>query len=97
MTRLKLHYDGWLALPPAFRRALGLSTGAPLEAELIDGAIVLRPVAKTTPKAKAATAAGPEQARERGRGRGTNARHAAQARAATQGTRRRAARARLGA
>ena len=46
MTTLKLHYDGWLALPPAFRRALGSGTGALLEAELVDGAIVLRPVAK---------------------------------------------------
>jgi antitoxin component of MazEF toxin-antitoxin module len=59
---LKLHYDGWLALPATFRRALGLATGTALEAELVDGAIVLRPVAKTTAKAKAAAAAGPEQA-----------------------------------
>jgi bifunctional DNA-binding transcriptional regulator/antitoxin component of YhaV-PrlF toxin-antitoxin module len=46
VTTLKLHYEGWLALPPAFRQKLGLSTGAALEAELVDGTIVLRPSSK---------------------------------------------------
>ncbi len=46
MTTLKLHYEGWLALPAAFRQKLGLSTGAALEAELVDGTIVLRPLSK---------------------------------------------------
>ena len=46
MTTLKLHYEGWLALPAAFRQKLGLSTGMALEAELIDGTIVLRPSSK---------------------------------------------------
>ena len=41
MPTLKLHYDGWLALPAAFRQALGLSSGDRLEAELVDGALVL--------------------------------------------------------
>ena len=62
VTTLKLHYDGWLALPPAFRRALGSGTGDLLEAELVDGAIVLRPVAKGARQTKAAMASGPEQA-----------------------------------
>ena len=45
MTTLKLHYDGWLALPAALRRKLGLDEGATLELELVDGTIVLRPSA----------------------------------------------------
>ena len=43
MTTLKLHYDGWLALPADFRRKLGLGKGQALEAQLVGGAIVLRP------------------------------------------------------
>src|SRR4051794_11706955 len=43
VTTLKLHYDGWLALPAALRRKLGLGDGAALELELVDGTIVLRP------------------------------------------------------
>ena len=43
MPRLKVHYDGWVALPEAFRRKLGLERGDDLEAELVDGTIVLRP------------------------------------------------------
>jgi bifunctional DNA-binding transcriptional regulator/antitoxin component of YhaV-PrlF toxin-antitoxin module len=56
VTRLKIHYDGWLALPPALRRQLGLGTNDLLEAELVDGAIVLRPAAKAAgvPKPKSA-------------------------------------------
>jgi bifunctional DNA-binding transcriptional regulator/antitoxin component of YhaV-PrlF toxin-antitoxin module len=43
VTTLKLHYDGWLALPAALRRKLGLGKGVALEVELVDGTIVLRP------------------------------------------------------
>src|SRR4051794_4480327 len=43
VTTLKLHYDGWLALPAALRRRLGLDKGTALEVELVDGTIVLRP------------------------------------------------------
>jgi bifunctional DNA-binding transcriptional regulator/antitoxin component of YhaV-PrlF toxin-antitoxin module len=46
VTTLKLHYEGWLALPAAFRQKLGLSKGAALEAELVGGTIVLRPAAR---------------------------------------------------
>ena len=46
MATLKLHYDGWLALPADLRRKLGLASGDRLEAELAGGAIVLRPAAK---------------------------------------------------
>src|SRR5690349_12456645 len=44
MPRLKLHFDGWIALPEAFRRKLGLERGEDIEAELVDGTIVLRPL-----------------------------------------------------
>jgi bifunctional DNA-binding transcriptional regulator/antitoxin component of YhaV-PrlF toxin-antitoxin module len=43
VTTLKLHYDGWLALPADFRRKLGLGKGQALEAQLVGGTIVLRP------------------------------------------------------
>lgn len=42
--RIKHYYDGWLALPPIIRRQLGLGTNSVLEAELVDGAVVLQPV-----------------------------------------------------
>jgi hypothetical protein len=42
MTRIKLRYDGWLALAAALRRQLSIDTGDTLEAEVVDGAIVLR-------------------------------------------------------
>ena len=45
MTTLKLHYDGWLALPAGLREKLGLKSGDRLEAELIGGTLVLRPAA----------------------------------------------------
>ena len=43
MATLKLYYDGWLVLPAGLRRTLDLESGDWLEAELVDGAIVLRP------------------------------------------------------
>jgi bifunctional DNA-binding transcriptional regulator/antitoxin component of YhaV-PrlF toxin-antitoxin module len=43
MPRLKLHFDGWLSLPAPFRQQLGLDAGDALDAELVDGTIVLRP------------------------------------------------------
>jgi antitoxin component of MazEF toxin-antitoxin module len=43
MPRLKLHFDGWLSLPAHFRQQLGLDAGDEIEAELVDGTIVLRP------------------------------------------------------
>jgi AbrB family looped-hinge helix DNA binding protein len=46
MPTLKLHYEGWVSLPAALRRKLGLSSGDRLEADLVDGTIVLRPAAK---------------------------------------------------
>ena len=43
LTTLKLHYDGWLGLPANLCRMLDLASGDRLEAELVDGAIMLRP------------------------------------------------------
>jgi antitoxin component of MazEF toxin-antitoxin module len=45
MTILKLYYGGWLALPAALCRKLGVGTGDRLEAELVDGTLRLRPTA----------------------------------------------------
>src|SRR3954453_2335101 len=42
MATLRIHYEGWVALPEAFRRKLGLERGDDLEAELVEGTIVLR-------------------------------------------------------
>jgi AbrB family looped-hinge helix DNA binding protein len=44
MSKVRLNYDGWLALPAAARRALGVDTGDQLEVEVVDGRIVLRPL-----------------------------------------------------
>ena len=43
MARLKLHHQGWLSLPESFCKRLGLESGGDLEAELVEGTIVLRP------------------------------------------------------
>ena len=48
MPTLKLHYDGWVALPAAVRQQLGLNSGDKLDVALVDGTIVLRPAAKAT-------------------------------------------------
>ena len=47
MPTLKLHYDGWLALPVRLRQALGLTSGDRLEADLVDGTLVLRPAGRS--------------------------------------------------
>ncbi len=44
MSKVRLNYDGWLVLPAAARRALGVDTGDQLEVEVVDGSIVLRPL-----------------------------------------------------
>ena len=44
MSKVRLNYDGWLALPAAARRALGADTGDQLEVEVVAGRIVLRPL-----------------------------------------------------
>ena len=44
MPKVRLNYDGWLALPAAARCALGVDTGDQLEAEVVDGRIVFHPL-----------------------------------------------------
>lgn len=46
MTKIRVNYDGWLALPEAVRRELGLATGDRLDIELVEGAIILRPAGR---------------------------------------------------
>jgi bifunctional DNA-binding transcriptional regulator/antitoxin component of YhaV-PrlF toxin-antitoxin module len=60
MTTIQVHYDGWLSLPPDARESLGVSTGDRLEAEFVDGALVLRPARPP----KAAIKAEPEVVEE---------------------------------
>ena len=40
---LRVHYNGWIALPPGLRQHLKVNSGDRLEAQLVDGAIMLRP------------------------------------------------------
>jgi bifunctional DNA-binding transcriptional regulator/antitoxin component of YhaV-PrlF toxin-antitoxin module len=42
MPHVKMHFDGWIALPEAVRRKLHLATGAELEAELVGDGVMLR-------------------------------------------------------
>jgi AbrB family looped-hinge helix DNA binding protein len=49
MSTLKLHHEGWLALPAGLRQKLGLKSGDRLEAELAGGTIMLRPAGRPTP------------------------------------------------
>jgi AbrB family looped-hinge helix DNA binding protein len=48
MATVKLHDEGWLALPTGLRLKLGLKSGDQLEAELVRGTIVLRPAGRPT-------------------------------------------------
>jgi AbrB family looped-hinge helix DNA binding protein len=45
MPTLKLHYEGWVALPAGLCQQLGLKSGDRLGVDLVDGTIMLRPVA----------------------------------------------------
>jgi AbrB family looped-hinge helix DNA binding protein len=58
VTTLKLHYDGWLALPAGLRQKLGLESGDRLEAELVGGTVVLRPAAQARRQTEPETQAG---------------------------------------
>src|SRR3954447_18119943 len=44
MPKVRVNYDGWIALPSLTRRQLGLATGSELELDVADGTIILRPV-----------------------------------------------------
>src|SRR4051794_36340158 len=67
MPKARLSYDGWLNVPAAARRRLGLSAGQQLELELelVGGAMVLRPVGvggPATAEVPPAAAGRPEEA-----------------------------------
>src|SRR4051794_1703056 len=47
MATVRLHHDGWLALPETERRKLGVTTGDRLELELVGGTLTLRPARRT--------------------------------------------------
>lgn len=57
MATLKIHYNGWLALPGGLCQMLDLKTGDRLEVELVDGTIVLKPANGTRAPAKPKKAA----------------------------------------
>ena len=57
MPAFKVHYDGWISLPASLRISLALRSGDRLEADLVDGAIVLRTLARTRPSDQAASPA----------------------------------------
>ena len=54
MPTIKVHHDGWLALPETVRRKLGVGTGDRLEVEVADGAVVLRPARRSDAAAEVA-------------------------------------------
>ena len=56
---LKIHYDGWISLPPGLRQYLKLNSGDRLDAQLVDGVIVLRPANVKRAPAKAEPAIEP--------------------------------------
>ncbi len=63
MSKIRIHYDGWITLPARARQALRLQAGDELEAEVKGGALVLQPIAKSSPKKVDAPAApAPERA-----------------------------------
>ena len=41
MPKIKLHYDGWLALPVSIRQRLGVTTGDELQAEVVGSTLRL--------------------------------------------------------
>ena len=42
MTKLKVHHQGWLALPERFQKRLGIESGGEIEAELVGDTVVLK-------------------------------------------------------
>jgi AbrB family looped-hinge helix DNA binding protein len=58
MPTVKLHPEGWLSLPDAVRRKLGVESGDTLEVQVVGNSAILRPA-----KGKAASAE-PEAAAE---------------------------------
>ena len=79
MSKVQLHYDGWVTLPAAALKRLGLSTGDHLELELTSDAIILHRARKSSASERAtmepvleaaqSPVATPEPAVKRGPGR----------------------------
>jgi hypothetical protein len=59
MPTLRIHYDGWIALPPGLRQYLKLNSGDRLDVQLVDGVIMLRPANVKRAPAKAEPAIKP--------------------------------------
>lgn len=53
MPKVRLNYDGWLALPETVRRALGVGTGDQLDLEVVGRAAILRPTGRAGAAASA--------------------------------------------
>lgn len=64
MTVVRIHYDGWLALPPVVRRRLGLKTGDELEVVATEDGVLLRHKAASTGARPAEPAEAPVSAEE---------------------------------
>jgi AbrB family looped-hinge helix DNA binding protein len=41
MPKVRVNYEGWIALPVTVRQRFGINTGDQLEIEIVDGGIVL--------------------------------------------------------
>jgi antitoxin component of MazEF toxin-antitoxin module len=62
MSTVQLRYDGWVTLPAAALKKVGLSTGDRLEVEVTGDAIVLRRAQKSSVSERAAAEPVPEAA-----------------------------------
>ena len=58
MPSVMIHYDGWVLLPEWLRKALGVRVGDRLEAELVDGGLMLRAARPKNPTARPSFRAG---------------------------------------
>ena len=62
MSKVQLRYDGWVTLPAAMLKKLGLGTGDRLEVEVAGDTIVLRRAQKSSVTERATTEPAPEAA-----------------------------------
>ncbi|MDX6752421.1 hypothetical protein SH611_21695 [Geminicoccaceae bacterium 1502E] len=65
---MRVHYDGWISLPSAVRRLLGIATSDEVVWEIVGQTVVLRPAGATTAEAASTmeeTAADQTAAREK--------------------------------
>jgi AbrB family looped-hinge helix DNA binding protein len=57
MPKVRVNYEGWIALPVTVRQRFGINTGDQLEIEIVDGGIVLRPASGPSAADRAVTEA----------------------------------------